>query len=152
MTDRVSPKDLMQALQAAAQPHVEGISMRWQCDVYGGQLLCNRDTLVGALLNLIENALQAGTPQVRLKVHLYARGNTLRLCVSDSGSGIEPKVLERLGEPFFTTKATGTGLGLAVVNAVVRAHQGQMLLHSRPGRGTCAVLSLPLIPGEAQEN
>ena len=152
LTDKVAPKALMQALQAAAQTHVQGVSMRWQCDAYGGLVLCNRDTLVGALLNLIENALQAGTPQVRLKVHLYARDNTLRLCVSDSGSGIEPKVLERLGEPFFTTRATGTGLGLAVVNAVARAHQGQLLLHSRPGRGTCALLSLPLIPGEAQEN
>ena len=152
LTDKVAPKALMQALQAAAQTHVQGVSMRWQCDAYGGLVLCNRDTLVGALLNLIENALQAGTPQVRLKVHLYARDYTLRLCVSDSGSGIEPKVLERLGEPFFTTRATGTGLGLAVVNAVARAHQGQLLLHSRPGRGTCALLSLPLIPGEAQEN
>ena len=71
--------------------------------------------------------------------------------MSDSGSGIEPKVLERLGEPFFTTKATGTGLGLAVVTAVVRAHHGDLSLRSRLGRGTCALLSLPLIPsaGEA---
>ena len=145
LTDRIAPKALMQALQAAAQPHVEGIAMRWQCDIHDGEVLCNRDTLVGALLNLIENALQAGTAQVRLKVHVYARGNTLRLCVSDSGSGIEPQVLERLGEPFFTTKATGTGLGLAVVKAVVRAHQGQLQLHSRLGRGTCALLGLPLL-------
>ena len=149
LTDRIAPKALMQALQAAAQPHVEGIAMRWQCDIHDGELLCNRDTLVGALLNLIENALQAGTAQVRLKVHVYARGNTLRLCVSDSGSGIEPQVLERLGEPFFTTKATGTGLGLAVVKAVVRAHQGQLQLHSRRGRGTCALLSLPLLSLQA---
>ena len=149
LTDRIAPKALMQALQAAAQPHVEGIAMRWQCDIHDGELLCNRDTLVGALLNLIENALQAGTAQVRLKVHVYARGNTLRLCVSDSGSGIEPQVLERLGEPFFTTKATGTGLGLAVVKAVVRAHQGQLQLRSRRGRGTCALLSLPLLSLQA---
>ena len=114
--------------------------------------LCNRDTLVGALLNLIENALQAGTPQVRLKVHLYARGPVLRLCVSDSGSGIAPEVLKRLGEPFFTTKATGTGLGLAVVNAVVRAHQGQLHLRSQLGRGTCALISLPLIPSATEHN
>ena len=149
LADRVSPKALMQALQAAAQTHVEGVSIRWQCDVHHGLLLCNRDTLVGALLNLIENALQAGA--VRLKVHVYARGNTLRLCISDSGSGIEPSVLGRLGEPFFTTKATGTGLGLAVVTAVVRAHQGDLTLRSRLGRGTCALLSLPLIlvAGEA---
>ena len=152
LTDRLSPKQLMQSLQAAAQPHVEGVSMRWQCDIHGGEVLCNRDTLVGALLNLIENALQAGTPQVRLKVHVYARDNTLRLAVSDSGSGIEPHVLRRLGEPFFTTKATGTGLGLAVVKAVVRAHQGELQLHSRLGRGTCALLSLPLILGAAEVN
>jgi len=150
--DRVTPKVLMQALQAAAQTHVQGVSIRWQCDAYAGQLLCNRDTLVGALLNLIENALQAGTPQVRLKVHLYRRDNRLRLCISDNGSGIEPQVLARLGEPFFTTKATGTGLGLAVVNAVVRAHQGQLQLRSRLGRGTCALLSLPLIPVVAEAN
>ena len=150
LADRVSPKALMQALQAAAQTHVQGVSMRWQCDLHAGLVLCNRDTLVGALLNLIENALQAGA--VRLKVHVYSRDNTLRLCVSDSGSGIEPKVLERLGEPFFTTKATGTGLGLAVVTAVVRAHQGDLSLRSRLGRGTCALLSLPLIPGAGEVN
>lgn len=152
LTDRVSPSALLQALQSAAQTHVQGVAIRWQCDVHEGQLLCNRDTLVGALLNLIENALQAGTPQVRLKVHLYARGTVLRLCVSDSGGGIAPKVLERLGEPFFTTKATGTGLGLAVVNAVVRAHQGQLHLRSRLGRGTCALISLPLVPGATEHN
>lgn len=150
--DRVTPKVLMQALQAAAQTHVQGVSIRWQCDAYAGQLLCNRDTLVGALLNLIENALQAGTPQVRLKVHLYRRDNRLRLCISDNGSGIDPQVLARLGEPFFTTKATGTGLGLAVVNAVVHAHQGQLQLRSQLGRGTCALLSLPLIPVVAEAN
>ena len=57
-----------------------------------------------------------------------------------------------MGEPFFTTKATGTGLGLAVVNAVVRAHQGELKLQSRLGRGTCALLSLPLIPHTLETN
>jgi two-component system sensor histidine kinase FlrB len=99
---------------------------------------------VGAVLNLIENAIQASDADVRLKVHLYTRGNTLRLCVSDSGSGIEPAVLARLGEPFFTTKTTGTGLGLTVVKAVARAHQGELQLRSRLGRGTCATVCLPL--------
>ncbi|NWB46054.1 PAS domain-containing protein [Pseudomonas gingeri] len=153
LTDRLTPNALMQALQAAAQTHVQGASVRWQCDSHAGELLCNRDTLVGALLNLIENAQQATVGEVRLKVHLYARGATLRLCISDNGSGIDPSVLARLGEPFFTTKTTGTGLGLAVVKAVARAHQGDMQLHSRLGRGTCAMVCLPLIPGamEAQE-
>jgi two-component system sensor histidine kinase FlrB len=50
-----------------------------------------------------------------------------------------------LGEPFFTTKTTGTGLGLAVVHAVARAHQGHLQLRSTVARGTCAILTLPLI-------
>ena len=69
----------------------------------------------------------------------------LRLCISDNGEGIDSATMERLGEPFFTTKTTGTGLGVAVVKAVARAHQGDLLLRSRPGRGTCAILTLPLI-------
>ena len=144
LTDRLTPDALMQSLQAAALTHVQDLPIRWQCDSHSGELLCNRDTLVGALLNLIENAIQASAGEARLKVHCYTRGNTLRLCVSDSGSGIEPTVLARLGEPFFTTKVTGTGLGLTVVKAVARAHQGELTLRSRVGRGTCAQVSLPL--------
>ncbi|MBV7492777.1 sensor histidine kinase [Pseudomonas sp. NPDC086112] len=148
LTDRVTPRMLMQSLQAAALTHVQDLPIRWQCDSHAGELLCNRDTLVGAILNLIENAIQASAGDVRLKVHLYTRDNNLRLCISDSGSGIDTKVLARLGEPFFTTKTTGTGLGLTVVKAVARAHQGELQLRSRPGRGTCAQVILPLFSGE----
>ncbi|SCW96275.1 MULTISPECIES: PAS domain-containing sensor histidine kinase [unclassified Pseudomonas] len=144
LTDRVTPKALLQSLQAAALTHVQELPIRWQCDSHVGEVLCNRDTLVGAVLNLIENAIQASGGDVRLKVHLYTRDHTLRLCVSDNGSGIEPVVLARLGEPFFTTKTTGTGLGLTVVKAVARAHQGELQLRSRLGRGTCATVCLPL--------
>lgn len=151
LTDRLSPDALFQALQAAAQTHVQDIEVRWQCDSRDGELLCNRDTLVGALLNLIENAVQASSQPARLKIHAYARGSTLRLCVSDNGSGIDAAALARIGEPFFTTKTTGTGLGLAVVMAVTRAHQGIVQYRSRPGRGTCAIVTLPLIPASAAE-
>lgn len=146
LTDRLMPGALFQALQNAAATHVQGVSVRWQCDSIDGELLCNRDTLVGALLNLIENAVQASAGRTLLKVHAYSRGNELRICFSDNGSGIDKAALARIGEPFFTTKTTGTGLGLAVVTAVSRAHQGRVHYLSRVGRGTCAIISLPLIP------
>lgn len=145
LPDRLAPVALFEALRAAAEPHVQDMQVRWQCDSREGELLCNRDTLVGSLLNLIENAIQAAGREARLKVHLYSRGQTLRLCISDDGPGIDRATLARLGEPFFTTKTTGTGLGLAVVKAVARAHQGDVQLRSRPGRGTCAILTLPLL-------
>ncbi|TXH96480.1 MAG: PAS domain-containing protein [Pseudomonas sp.] len=154
LPDRIAPGALFAALRSAAEPHVLGMQVRWQCDARLGELLCNRDTLVGAVLNLIENAIQAGGREARLKIHLYARGSSLRLCISDNGPGIEAQTLARLGEPFFTTKTTGTGLGLAVVQAVVRAHRGELHLRSRVGRGTSAILELPLIhaaPSDSQE-
>ena len=144
LPDRLSPPVLFDALRAAADAHVGDMAVRWQCDVRDGELLCNRDTLVGTVLNLIDNAIQAAGRDARLKIHLYRRGDQLRLCVSDNGPGMSRETLARLGEPFFTTKTTGTGLGLAVVKAVARAHQGQLLLQSRAGRGTCAIVSLPL--------
>lgn len=147
LTDRVTPAGLVEALESAAYTHVRDVAVRWQCNADDGELLCNRDTLVGALLNLIENAVQASSTEARVKIHAYSRGDTLRLCISDNGSGIDAAALARIGEPFFTTKTTGTGLGLAVVTAVARAHQGQVQFRSRPGRGTCAIVSLPLIPG-----
>jgi len=146
LPDRLSPRQFFRALREAAEPHVDGLNVRWQCEVERGELLCNRDTLVGAVLNLIENAIQAAGSVVRLKVHLYGRGSSLRLSISDNGAGIDAQTLARLGEPFFTTKTTGTGLGLAVVKAVARAHNGELQMRSRPGRGTCATLILPLIP------
>lgn len=149
LPDRLPPSALFDALRAAAEPHVQGMNVRWQCDARVGELLCNRDTLVGTVLNLVQNAIQAGGREAGLKIHLYARDSNLRLCVSDSGPGIDSATLARLGEPFFTTKTTGTGLGLAVVQAVVRAHQGELRLRSRVGRGTCATLVLPLL-GAAQ--
>ena len=145
LPDRLAPKALFDALRSAAEPHVLDMQVRWQCDSRAGELLCNRDTLVGTVLNLIENAIQAGGREARLKIHLYQRGETLRLCISDNGPGIDSATLARLGEPFFTTKTTGTGLGLAVVKAVARAHQGDVQLRSRPGRGTCAIITLPLL-------
>jgi len=146
LEDRLRPAELLGALRAATEMKLEGVAVRWQCDARTGALLCNRDTLVGALLNLIENALQAATGDTKLKVHLFARGSMLRISISDNGVGIDAATLARLGEPFFTTRATGTGLGLAVVNSVARAHSGALELRSRPGRGTCATLQLPLLP------
>lgn len=145
LPDRLAPNQLFSSLRAAAESHVAGLNLRWQCDARVGELLCNRDTLVGTVLNLVENAIQASGRDVRLKVHLYQRDNSLRLSISDNGPGMSAETLARLGEPFFTTKTTGTGLGLAVVKAVAKAHQGELRLRSRPGVGTCATLILPLI-------
>jgi signal transduction histidine kinase len=61
----------------------------------------------------------------------------------DQGAGIAPEILPRVGEPFFTTKQGGTGLGVAMAQRIVERHGGTLVLESTPGRGTVARVSLP---------
>jgi PAS domain S-box-containing protein len=77
-------------------------------------------------------------------------GCYLVLTVSDTGPGMEPEVMERIFEPYFTTKAQGegTGLGLAVVHGIVKAHRGTVQVRSIPGRGSLFRVFLPLAQGE----
>src|SRR5262249_39950925 len=99
----------------------------------------------GAMENLLCNALQH-TPQggaVRIAAH--AEGSHLRLRVSDTGSGVAPEVLPRLFEPFVTSRAAGTGLGLALVREIAMAHDGSVqLVGAAPG--ACFDIEIPWLP------
>ena len=75
----------------------------------------------------------------------------MRIRVCDNGDGIDPKVRERLFEPFFTTRTKGTGLGLAIVRQLAELHQGRVDLEPNPAHGTCALLTLPLTPAVTAE-
>ncbi|MCC7256912.1 MAG: PAS domain-containing protein [Gammaproteobacteria bacterium] len=107
----------------------------------------NREALTGALLNVVTNALEAAGDHAT--VHLVARATPFGadILVRDDGPGIAPELRERIFEPFFTSRATGTGLGLAVARSVARAHHGDItLLDATPGR-TTFTLRLPVSAG-----
>lgn len=130
----------MEAPLASAQARCE---QRIDCD-RTLQLLCNREVLSGALLNLVSNALQAAGQGALIAVQAALREGRLCISVCDNGPGMSPEVLAQIGDGFFTTKPQGTGLGLAVVRAVARAHGGELEIRSVPGQGTCASVLLPL--------
>lgn len=145
--DRVPVSELIDALRQVAEPLVQrgGGSCEWENHLPDDpSLRCNRETLLGACLNLIDNAVQAGAPGARLKVAVRRRCGQLSLTVIDAGPGIAPALLVRLGEPFHSTKSHGTGLGIAVARSVARAHRGEFFIRSKPGWGTCAEMRLPL--------
>jgi two-component system sensor histidine kinase FlrB len=103
----------------------------------------SRDALTGALVNLLENAMQNCPPGARVSLASRLENDQVRLRVADTGPGIEPAMLERLFEPFFTTRLDGTGLGLAIVRSVAQAHGGEVEVQSTPGRGSVFTLRLP---------
>jgi two-component system sensor histidine kinase FlrB len=102
----------------------------------------NRDAVKGALVNLVANAIQACGTDARIELGAEKVDGRICLTVSDNGHGIPDEVKPRLFEAFFTTRPQGTGLGLAVVRAVADAHDGELLVDSRPGATTIA-LCLP---------
>jgi CheY-like chemotaxis protein len=96
-------------------------------------------------LNLLLNSLQAmGSTGGTLTVTTAQQGAHRVVRLQDTGCGMSPAQLSRAGEPFFTTKPTGTGLGLAVVQAILREHQGRLTLTSHLGQGTTVEVTLPV--------
>ncbi|MDZ7752925.1 MAG: ATP-binding protein [Gammaproteobacteria bacterium] len=96
------------------------------------------------LLNLLKNAVEASPPGSRIHVRHYRDGTIAMVEVANPGDPIPPEVLERVFEPFCTTKPRGSGLGLVLVKRVVEEHGGQVIMASDAREGTRVILRLPL--------
>ena len=98
-----------------------------------------------AFSNLCRNALEACTDRPRIIVEGGNEGpGTLRVSVSDNGPGVDPALSDRIFRPFFTTKARGTGLGLALVQKIIVTHNGRVSAANAEGGGACLTVTLPL--------
>ncbi len=150
LNDSVSLGDLELGLRAAMEVPLATAKGKclWQNPNPGVRLRCNREALIGAVLNLVNNALQANPKAAKLKVSFVKTAlngcSAIALAVADNGPGMNRAELAQSQEVFYTTKPQGTGLGLAVVQSVVRAHGGVFRLQSVKDKGTCATLIIPI--------
>ncbi|HEV2435502.1 MAG TPA: ATP-binding protein [Verrucomicrobiae bacterium] len=96
------------------------------------------------LVNLVKNAMQAMTRGGTLTLQTGEGADGVWVSVADTGGGIPEEQINRIFEPFYTTKKRGTGLGLMIVQRIVRAHGGRIELESHPGRGTTFRVWLPV--------
>ncbi len=145
------------------------VSLELKLDHSTPHVLCDRGQLRQVLLNLVLNATEAtsgtGTVSVRLAhrdvsveelgkctmVSNFQPGHAVVLEVHDTGTGMSPQTLERIFDPYFTTKQSGRGLGLAAVSGVLRSHEAGLCVESKPGEGTTFRLYLrPSRTGEAR--
>jgi len=154
LTDTITTTELLEALQAAMEAPVAAAQARSRIanDCPQAQLHCSRDSIVGALMNLVNNAIQAGGKGVALDIRceraMSGGQEWIRIAIADDGPGFGGEVAQHLNEPFFTTKAQGTGLGLSVVRAIAQAHHGDFTIAAEPGRGACALMQLPVWPDD----
>jgi len=112
-------------------------------------LLLDRQLIERVLYNLLLNAAQASPPQGSVTVKTRqlgttAEGDTVEISVIDRGSGIAPKDRESIFNPFFTTKSSGVGLGLAIVSKIVDEHGGKITVESEAGRGSVFRVQVPM--------
>lgn len=96
-----------------------------------------------ALINLIKNAHEGGSPPEEVNLRVQAQGNEWSIQVADRGPGMSDAVLSQALLPFYSTKRSGTGLGLALAREIVEAHGGRITLSNREGGGLCVTLLLP---------
>ncbi len=108
------------------------------------ETLFDADQLRSVIINIVRNAMDAMPDGGTLTVSLKSRGDWLELSFNDDGCGIDAAGLAHVFEPFYTTKANGSGLGLLIVQRIMNAHNGAVRIHSRPGGGTTVTLELPV--------
>ena len=103
----------------------------------------NREALAGAVMNLVNNGLQAAGRDAHVRVSANTLPDAVEIHVSDNGPGVEPGDAKRIFDPFFTSRPDGTGLGLAVARSVARAHGGELSLERSDEQGCEFTLKVP---------
>jgi signal transduction histidine kinase len=111
----------------------------------------NAAALEQLLLNLLLNSAEASEMATQTRIAVRSDGVSVQITVSDHGRGITRDRLERVFEPFFSTKENGTGLGLPVARRIARAHGGELSVDSAVGVGTSVVVTIPRDLGSVRD-
>lgn len=121
----------------------QGARFELQCDDKNKNILGNKPAIAGAMVNLIHNALQIKPEAAHIILSIAHQNNNISLTVSDNGPGITNDEMTKIFEPFYTTKSQGTGLGLAVVSSVAKAHGGKVSVKNNAMGGASFQMSFP---------
>jgi signal transduction histidine kinase len=138
------------ARQAIAMLEVPGeVSVDWALTAGLPLVLADPRQVQQAIGNLGRNALQAMPAGGRLTISTRQAEDQVEITLRDTGPGIPEELRDRVCEPFFSTRVTGTGLGLPLVRSILAAHRGHFSLESKPGEGSSFTLSLPVTDSPA---
>jgi signal transduction histidine kinase len=142
----VSLNDVVEKTLELLRPEIEnrGVTVKTKLARNLTPTPADATQLQQVLVNLVKNAMQAMTTGGILNLQTGETSDSVWISVTDTGGGIPQEQINRIFEPFYTTKKKGTGLGLMIVQRIVRAHNGRIELESNVGRGTTFRIWLPL--------
>ncbi|MBN2033498.1 MAG: GHKL domain-containing protein [Deltaproteobacteria bacterium] len=143
---RCDLKDILEKNLLLLRPELEKreVTVRHNLNGRSLTLMADHGLLYRAFLNILINASQAVSQGGRIDVTVLESSQNYFVEIEDSGSGIDPENVDRIFNPFFTTKEKGSGLGLAIVKKIIEGHGGSIHIESAAGKGTKVKISLPL--------
>jgi signal transduction histidine kinase len=154
-TDTESSGDIIAAVHSVVkliepQKRMRHVSLRVQTTLAAAPVGMPSNRIEQILINLLFNAADATPASGHVDLNVEAIDQGYAFTVSDEGSGISPDVLERIFDPFYTTKdpGEGTGLGLSICHGLVERYAGTIHVQSEPGAGTCFTIRLPAVQSE----
>jgi signal transduction histidine kinase len=143
-------KSLLQEIADLARPQAQasGIELITELSEESISVTVDPDLLKQALLNIVVNAIEAmeqcGQPNGVLRIESRARGDSAEIRVSDTGPGIPAELRDKIYNLYFTTKAQGSGIGLAMTFQIVQLHDGTVDVATETGKGTVFTIRLPM--------
>jgi signal transduction histidine kinase len=137
--------DIIQYVITVINPHAQRKDIDFNLERFDSPvILGDENHLKQVFINLIKNAMEAMPEGGTVALQSENLGDFVEISVIDEGCGIDPETLAKLGEPFYTTKQNGNGLGLMVTKKIIEEHGGEFAIFSELGAGTTVKISLPL--------
>ena len=145
--------EITQGIEQAAEDISRQSHVTFHCklEIPDQTIQCNKETLISAIQNCINNSSESTTENVIIDVIIsQPQNDRIEIKIADNGSGMTPDNLKKALEPFYTTRSQGTGLGLAVAQAVAQSHGGELWIKSEVDKGTQVGFRLPIASEEKQ--
>ncbi|WEG13009.1 ATP-binding protein [Pullulanibacillus sp. KACC 23026] len=140
----LSVKEELENLGRLLSPYVNLNGIRLEIQIEGGlYILGESKKFHQCLSNIIKNAVEASAPEGKINLKALAQGEAVQIIIQDNGVGMTQEVLRRIGEPYYSTKEKGTGLGMMVVYSIVISMKGSINIESERGKGSVFTLAFP---------
>jgi PAS domain S-box-containing protein len=146
--NRTNLRELIENTLELLQPqaYMNDIQFKLNCEDSSYFITCEKNQLKQVFLNILKNSMEAmnNGGDIQLNLRKSIKGNCIIISVQDQGSGIPEELLPRLGEPFYSLKEKGTGLGLMICHKIIKQHHGSITYQSKVNKGTLVEIRLPL--------